>query len=142
MGGRYGMSFASELNEEGRHDEAIVEATKAIEAGDATAEPFIDRATAYDLLERHGEAVADFERAIEVNEVARSVDADMLDDAYFSALVCSGKKLAETSKEAAAAAIGRYVQLLPRGRHVNDVEQWQARMRGELVSLLDKSGGR
>ena len=94
MGGRYGMSFASELNEEGRHDEAVAEATKAIDAGDVTAEPLIDRATAYDLLERHAEAVADFERAIEVNNVAQTVDADMLDDAYFSALVSAGKEAA------------------------------------------------
>jgi tetratricopeptide (TPR) repeat protein len=141
MGGRYGMSFASELNEDGRYDEAIEAATKAIEAGDVTAEPFVDRATAYDFLERHTEAVADFERAIDVNKIARSVDADVLDDAYFSALVSGGRKQAETSKEAAAAGMGRYVELLPSGRHVKDVQQWQARLRGELVSLLDKSGG-
>jgi tetratricopeptide (TPR) repeat protein len=133
------MSFASELNEEGRHDEAVAEATKAIDAGDVTAEPLIDRATAYDLLERHAEAVADFERAIEVNNVAQTVDADMLDDAYFSALVSAGKEAAETSKEAAAAGIGRYLRVLPSGRHVKDAQQWQARLRGELVSLLDKS---
>jgi tetratricopeptide (TPR) repeat protein len=133
------MSFASELNEEGRHDDAIAEATKAIDAGDATPEPLIDRATAYDLLERHAEAVADFERAIEANQAALSVDANMLDDAYFSALVAAGKKEAETSKDAAAAGVGRYARLLPKGRHVKDAAEWQKRLRGEVVSLLDKT---
>ena len=57
MAGRYGMSFAAELMEEGKYEEAIEAATGAIEGEKDNPEPFADRAAAYDYLERYAEAV-------------------------------------------------------------------------------------
>ena len=46
MAGVYGMSFAAKLLEKGKYDEAIVEATKAIEKEDDNPEHFFERARA------------------------------------------------------------------------------------------------
>jgi tetratricopeptide (TPR) repeat protein len=138
MSGRYGMSFASELLEQGKYEEAIEAATSAL-AGDAqNPEHFADRAAAYDGLERYAEAAGDFERAIVLNNAAPVIDRDNLDDAFFSALVAAARAEAEASVDAGVVRLARYTKLLPQGRHVKDAEDWRKRLRGELKSLLDK----
>jgi len=138
MSGRYGMSFAAEMLEQGKYDEAIEAATSAL-AGDATnPEHFADRAAAYDGLERYAEAASDFERAIVLNAAVPVIDRDNLDDAFFSALVGAARAEAETSVEAGVARLARYARVLPQGRHLQDSEDWRKRLRGELKSLLDK----
>lgn len=139
MGGRYGMSFAAELMEKGKYEEAIDAATRDIEADPTNPEAFADRAAAYDYLERHAEAVADLERALALNSAAPVIDHDNLDDAFFSALVGAAKVDAETSVDAAVAVLACYRRVLPDGRHLQDSEDWQRRVRGELKSLLDKT---
>lgn len=138
MAGRYGMSFAAELIEKGKYDEAIEAATSAIEAQKGNPEPFADRAAGYDGLERYAEAARDLERALELNAVEPVIDHDNLDDAFFSALVGAAKVDAETSVDAAVALLARYPRVLPKGRHVRDAEDWRKRLRGELQSLLDE----
>jgi tetratricopeptide (TPR) repeat protein len=132
------MSFASELNEKGDYEEAIEAATKAMAEDDKNPEPFLDRAVAHDGLEQYAEAARDFERAITLNGVARVLDKDNLDDAYFSALVGAAKAEAETSVPAAVRTLARYAELLPEGRHVHDAEDWRKRVRGEMPSFLDE----
>jgi tetratricopeptide (TPR) repeat protein len=139
MGGRYGMSFAAELMEKGKYEEAVDAATSAIAAEAANPEPLADRAAAYDYLERYAEAVGDLEKALALNAAAPVIDQDNLDDAFFSALVGAAKVDAETSVEEGVALLARYRQVLPEGRHVQDSEDWRKRLRGELKSLLDKT---
>jgi tetratricopeptide (TPR) repeat protein len=139
MGGRYGMSFAAELMEKGKYEEAIDAAAIAIAADTPNPQPLADRAAAYDYLERYAEAVADLEKALALNAAAPVVDQDDLDDAFFSALVGAAKVDAETSVEAGVALLARYPQVLPAGRHVKDSDDWRRRLRGELKSLLDKT---
>jgi tetratricopeptide (TPR) repeat protein len=139
MGGRYGMSFAAELMEKGKYEEAVDAATSAIAADAANPEPFADRAAAYDYLERYADAVGDLEKALALNAAAPVIDQDNLDDAFFSALVGAAKIDAETSVDAGVALLARYGQVLPAGRHVKDAEDWRKRLRGELKSLLDKT---
>jgi tetratricopeptide (TPR) repeat protein len=133
------MSFAAELMEKGKYEEAVDAATSAMETSPASPEPFGDRAAAYDYLERYTEAVADLENALALNTTARVMDQDDLDDAFFSALVGAAKVDAETSVDAGVALLARYRQVLPAGRHVQDAEDWRRRLRGELKSLLDKT---
>jgi tetratricopeptide (TPR) repeat protein len=133
------MSFAAELLDKGQYDEAVVAASSAIEAEKANPEPFADRAAAYDGLERYAEAVGDLEKALALNATAKVLDPDNLDDAFFSALVGAAKLEAETSVDAAVALLARYREVLPKGRHVQDSEDWRRRFRGELASLLDKT---
>src|SRR5579863_951731 len=118
MGGRYGMSFAAELMEKGKYEEALDAATTAMQTSPASPEPYGDRAAAYDYLERYAAAVADLEKALALNTTTRVMDQDDLDDAFFSALVGAAKVDAETSVDAGVARLARYPQLLPSGRHV------------------------
>jgi tetratricopeptide (TPR) repeat protein len=142
MAGRYGMSFAAELLERGKYEEAIDAATNAVEAEKASPEPLADRAAAYDSLERYAEAAVDLEQALALNAAAPVLDQDNLDDAFFSALVGAAKIEAETSVDAGVALLARYPRVLPRGRHLQDSEDWRRRLRGELRSLLEKTSER
>jgi tetratricopeptide (TPR) repeat protein len=139
MGGRYGMSFAAELMEKGRYEDAIEAASSAMEGARTNPEPFADRAAAYDYLERYAEAAEDLEQAMTLNAAQPVLDHDNLDDAFFSALVGAAKMDAETSVDKGVARLARYLQVLPKGRHVQDSENWRRRLRGELKSLLDET---
>ncbi|MBX3231075.1 MAG: hypothetical protein KIT84_37060 [Labilithrix sp.] len=139
MAGRYGMSFAKKHIEDGEYEEAVTAASEAIAGGDAGPEPLVDRATAYDLLERHAEAVADFEQAIAKNVAEKELDPFLLDDAYFSAALACARAEAKTDLKKALARLDRYREVLPEGAHVAESRDWQRRLKGELPSLLDKT---
>lgn len=139
MAGRYGMSFAKDLIEQGDYEEAIAAASRAIEAGDAGPEPLFDRATANELAERFDAAVDDFEAAIAKNRAVKELDPFMLDDAYFSALLAAARHDAESDVGRGVARLDRYAKTIPDGTHQKDVSDWQKRLRGEMPSLLDKT---
>lgn len=139
MAGRYGMSFAKELIEQGDYEEAIAAATRAIEEGDAGPEPLFDRGSANELAENYDAAVADFEAAIAKNAVAKEMDPFALDDAYFSALLAAARSDAESDVARGVARLDRYSKTLPEGAHLGDARDWQKRLRGEMPSLLDKT---
>jgi tetratricopeptide (TPR) repeat protein len=133
------MSFAKKHIEDGDYEEAIAAATEAIEGGDAGPEPLFDRGTAYELVERFREAVADFEIAIQKNNAEKEIDPFALDDAYFSAALAAARAEAKADLRGALARLDRYRDLLPDGAHVTESRDWQKRLRGELPSLLDKT---
>jgi tetratricopeptide (TPR) repeat protein len=133
------MSFAKKHIEEGDYEEAIAAATEAIDAGDAGPEPLFDRATAYELVERFPEAVADFEAAIAKNKVEKELDPFALDDAYFSASLAAARAEAGRDLRGALVRLDRYREVLPEGAHVAESRDWQKRLRGEMPSLLDKT---
>lgn len=139
MAGRYGMSFAKKHIEEGEYEEAIEAATKAIADGDAGPEPLFDRATAYDLAERHAEAVVDFEAAVKKNLAEKELDPFALDDAFFSATLAAARAEAKADLAGALARLDRYRAVLPDGAHVEESRDWQKRLKGEMPSLLDKT---
>lgn len=139
MAGRYGMSFAKKHIEQGEYDEAIASATEEIEAGNTSPEPLFDRGTAYELLERYVEAVADFEKAIEKNRIEKELDPFVLDDAYFSATLAAARAEARSDLRRALARLDRYREIVPDGAHVVESRDWQKRLRGEMPSLLDKT---
>lgn len=138
MGQTYGKSFASGHIARGDYEEAVKAATADLAGGNEGPEPYFDRGTALDFLERHAEAVTDFEHAIEKNSVEQTMDAFALDDAYFSALLATAKKepIADAKKRMA-----RYRELLPAGEHKDDSLTWEKRLANELPSLLDKTTG-
>ena len=139
MAGRYGITFAAELIEQGEYEDALAAATKAIEAGDRGPEPFADRGRALDFLERYAEAAIALQRAIELNRTDRCLDADVLDDAFFSALVGAAQHESGTSVAEGVRHLEHYASVVPKGRHLRDAEDWQKRIRGEMPSLLDKT---
>jgi tetratricopeptide (TPR) repeat protein len=131
----YGISFAQKLLDEGKFAEAAAAATRAIAADAEDPEPLFERATAYANLDRYAEAATDLERALKLDEEARVLETDFLDDAYFSALLGAARKepVAEGVKR-----LDRYAEIFPEGRHVADARDWQKRLRGELPSQFVK----
>ena len=90
-------------------------------------------------LERYDEAVADFERAQEVDAKTSVLDDDMLDDAYFSALLGAARAAAASDVAAGCAQLGALHDALSRrGGTSSDAGDWQKRLRGELKSTFVK----
>lgn len=129
MAGRYGMSFAAKMIEQGKYAEAIEEATRAVARDEEDPAPLVERASAYAWLERYPEAVQDLEAAIALDESAGVLEIDVVDDAYFSALLGAAKAEAQTSLEVAGQTLARYQTVLPGGRHLADAAAWPDRLR-------------
>jgi tetratricopeptide (TPR) repeat protein len=138
MGQQYGQSRAAVLNDAGEFEAAVQAATEEIAREAQNSEHFWDRGTALASLERYEEAVADFERAKALDAKTMVLDDDMLDDAYFSALLGAARAEAKDDVERGCARLGRYREVFPAGRHVGDAEDWQKRLRGELKSHFVK----
>jgi len=139
MGHQYGRSRAATLNDAGEFAAAVQAATEELGREADNSEHYWDRATALAALERYDEAVADFERAKEVDAQTSVLDDDMLDDAYFSALLGAARATAAGGDVAAGCTrLDRYRALFPSGRHVDDARDWQKRLRGELKSHFVK----
>jgi tetratricopeptide (TPR) repeat protein len=128
MAGRYGMTFAAKFIEQGKYAEAVDEATRAFERDQDDPAPLVERATAYAWLEQYSAAVNDFEAALALDETAGVLEIDVVDDAYFSALLGAAKIEARTSLETAFVMLARYRRVLPGGRHLADAELWPARL--------------
>ncbi len=138
MGHQYGMSRAAVYNEAGEFEAALQAATEELARERENSEHWWDRATALAALERYDEAVADFEHAKEADAATSVLDDDMLDDAYFSALLGAARAVAATDVSAGCAKLQRYATRFPSGRHVSDASDWQKRLRGELKSTFVK----
>jgi tetratricopeptide (TPR) repeat protein len=129
MAGRYGMSFAGKMIEQGKYAEAVEEATRAAARDDEDPVPLVERASAYAWLERYPEAVADLEAALALDETAGVLEIDVVDDAYFSALLGAAKVEAKASMESATKTLARYASIRPGGRHLADAAAWPDRLR-------------
>jgi tetratricopeptide (TPR) repeat protein len=138
MGHQYGMSRAAVYNEAGEFEAALQAATEEVAREADNSEHWLDRATALAALERYDEAVADFERAQDVDAKTSVLDDDMLDDAYFSALLGAARATAGSDVAGGCAKLARYATRFPSGRHVSDAGDWQKRLRGELKSTFVK----
>ena len=136
MGHQYGKSMAATLLEREDYDGAIKAATEALRGEPGDSEHWFDRASAYAAAEKYAEAVADFEEARRRDARLQVLDDDMLDDAYFSALLAAARATSDVA--AGCAKLDRYVTVFPAGRHVSDAGDWQKRLRGELKSHFVK----
>lgn len=139
MSGQYGRSFASKLIQDGKLEEAIEAATRAIALEEDNPEHWADRAAARVELGREAEAAEDFERALSLDEQAGVLETDLVDDAYFSALLAAARREAERSVDEACRRLGRYQTVLPSGRHLRDADDWARRLRGELKTEYVKT---
>jgi len=126
----YGRTFAAELNDKGKHQEAIESASQMIDKDADNPEHWYDRAIANVALGRHADAVGDVERAMVVDKRAMVLDDDELDDMLWSSLLA----VARGEGESGTARLDHYVQVVPAGRHVAEVGDWKRRLRGELKS--------
>ncbi|HET6148007.1 MAG TPA: tetratricopeptide repeat protein [Polyangia bacterium] len=125
----YGALFSTQLVRDGRYAEAIETASREIATQPDEPEAFFNRGQALTLLGRFDEAVADYERALTLDDSASAVDPESIDDELFFAL----RSAAEARKADPAEAIGtleRYRQILPHGRHVDDIAKWRDSFNG------------
>jgi tetratricopeptide (TPR) repeat protein len=135
MGQNYGQSRAAVLVEAGEFEAAVQASSEEIGREPENSEHYWDRASALASLERYADSVADFEQAKKLDAKTAVLDDDMLDDAYFSALLGAARAQDVT---AGCATLQRYRTLFPTGRHLDDAEDWQKRLRGELKSHFVK----
>src|SRR5437867_555928 len=105
-GTTYGITFSRKLRDQGRYEEAVAEAEKAIARDAEDPEPVYDRAAALYCLGRFEQAVAGFAQAIALEREAQLMDDGLLDDDLFETL----RKWAETEPPRARAILGRYAQ--------------------------------
>ncbi len=132
----YGRSFASKLIQDGKYEQAIAEAAKAIALEDDNPEHYVDRAMACVQLGREADAVGDFKKALELDQVTNILETDLIDDELFSALLAAAR--AQSDVEAGCTLLASYRATLPKGRHLADVDTWSQRLRGQLPTDWSK----
>lgn len=140
MADNYGVTFAQKLIQRGDYEAALAAADKHAKQDPDSPEPYHDRARALAALNRYAEAVADYVRAIELDQAERVLQDWEVDDGLFSTLVAWGQSLGEPGKASAdqVAIMQRYAQILPSGQHVAEAGQWVLRFRGLLKSTFVK----
>jgi tetratricopeptide (TPR) repeat protein len=119
-GTTYGITFSKKLCDQGRYDEAVREAEKAMAQNDEDPQAVYDRGAALYCLGRYEDAVRDFARAIELEAAADVMEEGVLDDDLFECL----RKWAESQPKGARDILARYAQLMPSGNHLPDVGKW------------------
>lgn len=125
----YGQLRSRKLVEEGRFAEAIAAAVSEIAADPAEPEAFFNRGQALVGEGRFAEAAADYERALGMDASASALDPEAVDDELFFALRRQAEEMKGTPVEAVA-TLGRYLEVLPEGRHVTDVSKWIDKLSG------------
>ena len=132
----YGQSFTKKLLDQGKLDEALAEADRAVARDADDPEPVFDRAQVWFAMERWEDGIADVQRALQLDEEAQVLEDSLVDDLVFSSLLAWAKQTAEKGKDvgAATAILDRYATIFPRGSHVADAGEWKRRLRGELVT--------
>jgi tetratricopeptide (TPR) repeat protein len=125
----YGALASTQLVNSGRFDDAVARASAEIVAMPDEPEAYFNRAQALAALSRWEEAVADYEAALRLDPGASGLDPAAVDDELFFALrtVAVSRK---ADPSAALATLDRYAQLLPQGRHIDDLRTWSDHING------------
>ena len=135
----YGELLSRKLCSAGQFTEAIAAATAEIKAEPEEPEAYFNRGQALAALERYEEAAADYERALGMDASASALDPEAVDDELFFALRRQAEGLV-ANRAAAVATLGRYLEILPEGRHVADVPKWIDNLNGvESVWVRDRA---
>jgi tetratricopeptide (TPR) repeat protein len=125
----YGQLRSRKLVAEGRYEEAVASATAELTADPTEPEAHFNRGLALAGQGRFVEAAADYERALAMDASASALDPEAVDDELFFALRRQAETLAANRVEAIA-VLGRYLEVLPEGRHVADVSKWVDKLEG------------
>jgi tetratricopeptide (TPR) repeat protein len=134
----YGQLRSRKLCAEGLFDEAVAAAAAEIALEPGEPESFFNRGQALAGLERYAEAAADYERALRMDASASALDPEAVDDELFFALRREAERLT-ADRVAAISVLGRYLEILPEGRHVDDVPKWIDKLNGvEPVWFRDR----
>ena len=135
----YGQSFAIKKLTDGKPEEALVEADKAVASEPEDPDTMLDRAEIHFALRHWEEGLADVRRARELDVKAQILDDDSADDLTFSSLVEWGKELLAKDNTAAQEVLKRYAEIFPEGSHLGDVDTWHRRFGGEARTSWTKT---
>jgi tetratricopeptide (TPR) repeat protein len=119
----YGALLSSKLVGEGKYDQAIEAANHEIELQPDEPEAYFNRGQARVALDCFADAAQDYTKALSMDMSASSLDPETVDDELFFAL----RNLASQQRSNPAAAVeilNRYRQILPQGRHLDDIQKW------------------
>lgn len=133
---QYGVTFAQKLLDHGDYDKAIVEAEAHMTREPDSPEPYHDRARARALLGQQEGALADYRRALELDQAAQILPEHELDDGLFSLLLGWSQKLSGAEQQ--VAVLARYREILPGGAHLQEVDEWSRRFRGLIKTSWTK----
>jgi tetratricopeptide (TPR) repeat protein len=135
----YGELPSTALLADGKYEEAIGKATAEMAAMPGEPEARFNRGQALAALGRLDEAVADYQAALAMDASASALDPAMVDDELFFALRSMALARQERRDEALA-LLERYRQILPAGRHVEDIATWSDHLKGvEVVWYRDRA---
>jgi len=125
----YGALASTELLSACNFEEAVLQASREIAAQPEEPEAWFNRGQALAGLGRFAEAAADHEKALSLDASASGLDPEAADDELFFALrnVALGQK---DRPEEARATLERYRQVLPNGRHLDDIQKWVNHVNG------------
>jgi tetratricopeptide (TPR) repeat protein len=133
----YGELFSTRLLAEERYEEAIDQANQEIETDADEPEAWFNRGLAQANLGQLESALKDYETALGLDASASNLDPAVLDDEIFDTI----RRLAVAHKGEASKAkgfLGRYAEVLPTGRHLDDLPKWHAHIDGvETVWVRD-----
>ncbi len=132
----YGATFAHKLIERGDYEEAVAEAGKHIRREPDSPEPYHDRARALAFLGRYDESLADYQKALDLDREEGILHDGEIDDGIFSTVLAYSRTRA--SAEEQVATLSRYQELLPKGTHLPEAEEWAQRFRGLLKTTWTK----
>jgi tetratricopeptide (TPR) repeat protein len=135
----YGQLRSRKLCAEGRFEEALAAADVELAANPSEPEAHFNRGQAFAGLERFEEAAAEYQQALAMDASASALDPEAADDELFFALRRQAETLA-ADKARAVEVLGRYLTILPAGRHVDDVGKWIDKLNGkEAVWYRDRA---
>jgi tetratricopeptide (TPR) repeat protein len=135
----YGQLRSRKLLSEGLFVDAIAAADAEIASEPAEPEAYFNRGQALAAEGRYAEAAVDYESALGMDASASALDPEAVDDELFFALRRQAEGLAANHADAVA-ALGRYLEILPEGRHVADVSKWIDKLEGrEAVWFRDRA---
>ncbi len=139
MSEQYGRSFAEKLIGDGRFEEAIGAADRALALDQDDEGAWHERGQALYYLHRYVESIEAFRRALARNQAGGVLDDDQLDDALYEAMRAHAMTLHEAGDGGRAAdALGEYQRLLPRGRHVRDQQKWLDLFAGRAAKVVQR----
>jgi tetratricopeptide (TPR) repeat protein len=128
----YGALASTELLADGNFHEAIARASAEIANDPGDPEPYFNRGQAHAGLGQFEQAANDYQRALAMDASASGVDAEAVDDELFFALRSMAVARKDRPAEALA-ALDRYRQVLPEGRHLDDIKTWADHINGVEV---------
>ncbi len=140
MSEQYGRSFAEKLIADGRFEEAIAAADRAIALDEEDEGAWSERGQALYYLHRYAESVEALRRALALNQAGGVLHDDQLDDALYESVRAYAMTHHEAGQAAlAASTLGEYERLLPRGRHVRDQQKWLDLFAGRAPKVVQRT---